>query len=409
MSNFSIDFPVSSYKDWYEKAIKTLKNSSFEELKSTNSDNITIEAYYNSENTKSTNFILKNQNCNIITPYYPSFENDVNGFIFTNEIQTNIESDKKVFYDFSSHSEINTLSRNDKNQIFILNDLFTEYEKNGKWTHSLADNLSVFSKQNKKLNMCVDISLHQNAGATISQQIAYFLSKVNELVGFFGPEILKNILVKTAIGSDFFTEIAKLKVLRILFQKIAEEYKIEAELHIFCETTFRNKSTIDKENNLIRSSLESISAIIGGANFLSIQPYQNWNNPTEQDWEIAYKQFLVLSHESMLNFFDDATSNAYFIENLTSELAQKSWKLFQNIENENGYLYFLESGKLKSEIEKALQEEIDKIESNEIILIGINESKSDSIGFEFNDSQNSYLSPKRLAQNYEQQCKRQEK
>lgn len=403
MKTVSLDFPEVNYTKWKEVATKSLKGKDFAELYSNNVESITLEPYYNHENRKKLLTQFENANTQIISCYFPEFENDINGFVI--DCNTTINSvNKHIFHQPKNSNELKNITIESNNIHYILYDIFSELEKNGSSVENYEALKTEILSKNAKSKICVDISLHQNSGANIVEQVAFALLKIENLISLFGNEIINTVVIKTAIGSNFLMEIAKLKTLRILFEKLSEKYQAKVQPIIFAETSLRNKSTLDVENNLIRSTLESISAIIGSANFLQIHSYKSWNNPKKEDLEIAYKQFLLLSHESLLNFYDDASLGSYSIDTLTNEIMENSWNLFEELQQKGTYETLLKIGTIKEMIDASHQKEQELFDSEKINLIGVNKSPSKVKNMETNEVENINISPKRLSKKIELNC-----
>lgn len=120
--------------------------------------------------------------------------------------------------------------------------------------------------------LSVDSSLYQNAGANIVQQIAYTLAHANEYFNRVAT-IGKPVVFQVAVGTNYFFEIAKLRAMRTLFNLIAAEYDHAFDCHIIATPTKRNKTLYDYNVNMLRTTTECMSAILGGANAVSNLSY----------------------------------------------------------------------------------------------------------------------------------------
>ena len=228
----------------------------------------------------------------------------------------------------------------------------------------------LLAKQFKR-NLCIDISLHQNAGASIYQQLGIALSKTKELIEIYGQEILHKLIFRIAIGANYFFEMAKLRAFKLAFNQLSKEYNADEIPYIFAETSLRNKAVADNENNLIRSTLELASAMIGGADAVFSNNYLV-DKSTENSEEISFKQQIVLAYESIINVFEDASNGSYFIEDITRQIAEKSWNYFVEIEEAGGYLELMKQGIIQKQIYDHALEEQKWVEDGKIKLIGVN-------------------------------------
>jgi len=202
-----------------------------------------------------------------------------------------------------------------------------------------------------------------NAGATAVQELAYTLASANEYMaqmtdrGIDSDTVCNTIQLTFGIGSNYFMEIAKLRAARMLWSRLAEQYKpkdpssLKVAIHA-CSGMY-NKSIYDSYVNVLRLTTECMSAAIGGANAITILPFNNtYKLPDEFSSRIARNIQIVLKEESYLDKVVDPSAGSYYIESLTDEIAQMAWNLFKQTEKEGGILAVMEKGQLKKDIEK---------------------------------------------------------
>ncbi len=358
-----MSFIENTLEDWENLVKKQLKTENiYEILSKDNLENIFVKPYY--QNNKKTKILPKvEESTHLVAEYQDGLEEQAFAFL----LNENIEAlDEKAL--FVNNPDLAEHILTDKtNRYFSLIDVFSD-DKMAEINDHLAGELlsKAFERQ-----ICVDISLHQNAGASIIQQLTFALSKSKELVEKFGAEILEKLVFRFAIGSNYFFEIAKLRAFKYLFNQFSKEFEKDLIPYMFAETSFRNKAKNDAENNLIRSTLELASAMIGGADAVFSNDYKI-ENKTELSKEISFKQQVVLAYESIINVFEDATSGSYFVEDITQQFAEKSWKLFLEIEENGGYLELLKAGEIQKMIFEQSVKEQSWVEEGKIKLIGVN-------------------------------------
>lgn len=355
-----VEFPKVSLNDWENLVKKQLKTEDiYGILVKENLENVDVKPYYDqSDNIQKLPKI--EESTHLIAPYSEFLEEDVYAF-FTNENINVVE--KSIF--FSDKDLAQNLSIHDDNKYFCLTDVFNE---NGSVNETLAKELL---DKNFERNIGIDITLHQNAGASIIQQLAIALVKTKDLIEIFGVEILNQVIFRFAIGHQYFLEIAKIRAFKYLFNQLSKEYNLNIFPYIYAETSFRNKANNDPENNLIRSTLELSAAMIGGADAVFANDYK-MQNQTKLSEEISFKQMIVLAYESIINVFEDATSGSYLIEDLTKQFAEKAWDLFLDLENKGGYHANILSGNLQKMIFDQAITEQNWVEEGKIKLIGVN-------------------------------------
>ena len=351
-------------QDWEKLVQKQLKTEDiYEILSKENLEKIVVKPYYDSVYKPLQNLPKVEESTHLVSPYHESSEESVFAFLLENNVEG--LSEKVIFVnnkDLSEHILIE-----EENRYFSLIDVFFE-DQNGEIDQQLAKELL---EKDFERNIAIDISLHQNSGASISQQLAFALGKTKDLTEIFGSEILNKIIFRFAIGGNYFFEIAKIRAFKLLFNQFSKEFGLDEIPYIFAETSLRNKSISDAENNLIRSTLELSAAMIGGADAVFCNDYKIKSSTTLSE-EISFKQQIVLAYESIINVFDDAGNGSYYIENITQQFAEKSWKLFLEIENSGGYSEDLKSGKIQRDIYSQAIEEQNWVEQGKLKLIGVN-------------------------------------
>lgn len=354
---------TETFSNWENLVKKQLKTEDiYTILKKENLEGIDVKPFYNSVKKPLANLPKVEESTHLVATYHETLEEDVFAFLLNENVENLTE--KTVFINNKDLAE--HISPADEDQYFSLIDVFDE--NNAAIDDQLVKELLA---KNFKRNICIDISLHQNAGASIVQQLGIALAKTKELVEVYGAEILSKILFKLAVGGNYFFEMAKIRAFKLVFNQLSKEYGLDDIPYIFAETSSRNKSVSDSENNLIRSTLELASAMIGGADAVFSTNYQIGNN-TENSEEISFKQQIVLAYESIINVFEDASNGSYYVEDITQQIAEKSWILFVEIEEAGGYLELLKQGVIQKKIyDQAIQEQ-KWVEEGKIKLIGVN-------------------------------------
>jgi len=354
---------MSGFDNWEKLVQKQLKTDDiYAILQKENLENIEVKPYY--QNNSETKILPKvEESTHLVAEYQDGLEEQAFAFLLNENVEGLEE--KAIFINNQDLAE--HILTKETNRYFSLIDVFSDDKKAEINEHLAGELLSkTFERQ-----IGVDVSFHQNAGASIIQQLAFSLAKSKELVEKFGSEILEKLIFRFAIGSNYFFEIAKIRAFKYLFNQLSKEFEKDLIPYIFAETSFRNKAKNDADNNLIRSTLELASAMIGGSDAVFSNDYKI-ENQTELSKEISFKQQIILAYESIINVFEDATSGSYFVEDITQQFAKKSWKLFLEIEEKGGYLELLKSGEIQKMIfEQALKEQ-SWVEEGKIKIIGVN-------------------------------------
>jgi len=223
-----------------------------------------------------------------------------------------------------------------------------------------------------------------SAGATLVQELAFSLATGNEYLalatakGVSVDDAAQRMMFSFGIGSNYFMEIAKLRAARLLWAKIVEQYKpsdtASMQMHIHCNTSAWNKTLYDPYVNILRSTTEAMSAIIGGTQSLSILPFDTFfKDPDEFSERIARNQQIILKEESYLDKVIDPSAGSYYIETLTQSMADAAWKLFLQVEEKGGMLEAVKAGFVQEQVEKSAELRIQDIATRIIIQLGTNQ------------------------------------
>ncbi|WP_304343159.1 methylmalonyl-CoA mutase family protein [Chryseobacterium koreense] len=357
-------FTKTSLSDWENLVQKQLKTEDiYSILSKENLEGIEVKPYYDSVSKPLRNLPKVEESTQLVAKYHEDLQENVFAFLLDENVE---DLEEKVIFvnnkDLAEH-----ISPNESDRYFSLIDIFSDDSK-GEIKVQLGKELLAkdFSR-----NLCVDVSLHQNSGAAIYQQLGIALAKTKDLTEIFGADILKKLIFRFAVGGNYFFEIAKVRAFKLLFNQLSKEFGLDEIPYIFAETSLRNKSKNDAENNLIRSTLELSAAMIGGADAVFTNDFKIENSDALSE-EISFKQQIVLAYESIINVFDDAGNGSYYIENITQQFAEKSWKLFLEIEAAGGYCEMLKTGLVQKKIYEHAVLEQKWVQEGKLKLIGVN-------------------------------------
>ena len=354
-------FATVTLQDWENLVKKQLKTDDiYAILSKENLEGITVKPYYDKSPENLKNLPKVEESTHLVAKYQEGLEEDAYAFLLNNNVEKLY--DKTIFVaneDLAGH-----ITLSEENRYFSLIDVFVNNEINSQLAEELLS-------KNFERNICVDASLYQNAGASITQQLTFSLGKAKDLAEVFGAEILNKLVFKFAIGANYFFEIAKIRAFKMLFNQFSKEFNLDLIPYIFAETSLRNKAKNDEENNLIRSTLEIAAAMIAGSDAVFANDFKVQNSNTLSE-EISFKQQVVLAYESIINVFEDAANGSYYVEEITHQLAENAWKLFLELEKSGGFVENLKSGKIAEIIYNQAIAEQNWVEEGKIKLIGVN-------------------------------------
>lgn len=402
-NNLFSEFEAVSSKQWKQQIQYELKGADYNEtLVWESPEGIKVKPFYHNDETE--------VNLNAITPSKPFaivqniFVHDVkksnaraletlqrgaesvrftleNDTISIEELMQNLPLENVNYYfnlpflsiDFVT--KINDFASKNKANIFIQNDPIEQLVKDGNWFENLEkdfEKLNTIASKTAIPFLTISSGIYQNAGANIVQQLAYTLAQANEYFNRI-PAINQPITIEVAVGTNYFFEIAKLRALRLLFNTLASEYNHNFDCHIIATPTKRNKTLYDYNVNMLRTTTECMSAILGGADAVANLAYDAiYHKDNEFGDRISRNQLLVLKHESYFDKVNNASDGAYYIETLTEQLAEKALELFKDIEKNGGLISQLIDGTIQRKINESAQKEQELFNSGKEVLLGTN-------------------------------------
>ncbi|MCA9735007.1 MAG: acyl-CoA mutase large subunit family protein [Deferribacteres bacterium] len=228
----------------------------------------------------------------------------------------------------------------------------------------------------------IDCSVYTDAGASAVQELAFGLAS-----GVFYIRQLQQRSVAIddsasrmrftlGLGSNFFMEIAKLRAARMLWAQVVGEFgggETAQKMQIHVRTTTWNKTIYDPYVNMLRTTTEAFSGVLGGAESMHIAPFdETFRQSDDFSRRIARNTHYILDEESHLNQVIDPAGGSWYIENITKEIAEKAWTLFQQIEQMGGMLVALEKGFPQQETAKTAHARGSNLALRKDKLVGTN-------------------------------------
>lgn len=281
-----------------------------------------------------------------------------------------------LFLDADVVEQINTEAAKLQFEVFVLIDPIHQLTFDGNFYKDGTSDFEVLNKINQKSSninwLTVKATTYQNAGANMVQQIAYTLAHTNEYLNRI-ENFDKNITVEVAVGGNYFFEIAKLRAMRLSLNALAEAYSPNITFHILAKPTHRNKTIYDYNVNMLRTTTECMSAVLGGADAVENIAYDAVYHKTNEFGDrISRNQLLILKEESYFDKVNNPADGAYYIESLTQQLAEKGLELFKDIEKNGGLISQLIEGTIQRKINEAATKEQELFNSGKEVLLGTN-------------------------------------
>jgi methylmalonyl-CoA mutase len=224
----------------------------------------------------------------------------------------------------------------------------------------------------------------QEAGATCAQELAYTIADGIEYVraaidsGLDVDAFAPRLSFFFAIGTDFFMEVAKLRAARLLWASLMAE-KFDPKdprslaLRTHCQTSGASLTARDPYNNIIRTTVEAMAAVLGGTQSLHTNSFDEaLSLPTDFAARIARNTQLVLRDETGLTRVADPLGGSYYVENLTDQLVNEARRLIEEVEEMGGMTRAVEAGIPKMRIEEAATRRQARIDRGEDRIVGVN-------------------------------------
>jgi methylmalonyl-CoA mutase len=252
---------------------------------------------------------------------------------------------------------------------------------------ALLDQLSGWTKwasQNAPELQTVGVSAAPilEGGGNAVQELAYAIAAGAEYVraltarGVSLDDVLPRLRFSFAVGPQFFTEVAKFRAFRLLWTRVAGAFGAKPELAkapIHARTAKWNKTVLDIHVNMLRTTTEALSAVLGGIDSLHIGTYDEVVGGSEEfARRIARNIHTLLAEEFRFTSPADPSGGSWYIEKLTDELARKSWSLFQEIEKQGGASAALRSGFIQKQVGTIAAEKDDALSKRRMGLVGTN-------------------------------------
>jgi methylmalonyl-CoA mutase len=249
----------------------------------------------------------------------------------------------------------------------------------------VSDIIAYTSKNMPRFNSISISGYHmQEAGATCAQELAYTIADGIEYVraaiasGLDVDAFAPRLSFFFGIGMNFFMEVAKLRAARLLWarlmmDKFAPQDSRSLMLRTHCQTSGVSLTAKDPYNNIIRTTIEAMAAVLGGTQSLHTNSFDEaLALPTEFSARIARNTQLVLKEETGITRTVDPLAGSYYVESLTSELAAEAMKLIEEVEEMGGMTRAVETGMPKMRIEEASARRQARVDRGEDIIVGVN-------------------------------------
>ena len=248
----------------------------------------------------------------------------------------------------------------------------------------VADIIEFTSKHMPKFNSISISGYHMHeAGASAVQEIGYTIADGLEYVksaldrGLHIDDFAPRLSFFWGIGMNFFMEIAKMRAARKLWAEEITKFNPQKQssllLRTHCQTSGWSLAAQDPYNNVIRTTIEAMSAILGGTQSLHTNSFDEaLGLPTDFSARIARNTQLILAEESRITDVADPLGGSYYVESLTDSLYQEAKKILSEIDQLGGMTKAIQQGIPKRRIEESAARRQALIDQKKEIIVGVN-------------------------------------
>jgi len=248
----------------------------------------------------------------------------------------------------------------------------------------VSDIIAYCAAEMPKFNSISISGYHMHeAGATAVQELAYTLADGMEYVrcaiadGLDVDDFAPRLSFFFGIGMNLFMEIAKLRAARTLWHRIMTQLGAKNDrskvLRTHCQTSGVSLTEQDAYNNIVRTTIEALAAVLGGTQSLHTNSFDEAIAlPTDFSARIARNTQLILAEESGVTAVADPLGGSWYVEKLTRELEEKAWALIEEVEAHGGMTKAVAEGLPKHRIEEAAAARAAKVDTGETVIVGVN-------------------------------------
>ena len=406
------EFPSVTTEQWMERVNADLKGADFDKkLVWKNLSGINIQPCYNIENTieqlqntGENSQSLVNYRSVIVTTAQSgnklalkAVEEGINGIIF--ELKENVSASTllnginlneiTVSFELASNAveftkDLLAFAKGQNLKGYFNTGIISSYLKTGSFVASQIDTVAELIKlttdyPNFKA-VTVSGTEYLDSGANQVQEIAYTLNSLVFLIeklsekGVQAQAIFNNLNFKLAIGLEYFVEIGKFRAFNSLLAEVASKYGVaEISNTITAKTSIWSKSITDAETNLLRCTTEAMSAILGNVDGILVDAYdKEFKNPSDFSSRIAGNITTILKEESYFGNVANPVDGSYYIEEVSTKIAEKALELFKSIEAIGGFYKAFENETIQQQIAEIRLQKLKLISQRRTPLVGVN-------------------------------------
>ncbi|WP_179319944.1 methylmalonyl-CoA mutase family protein [Winogradskyella helgolandensis] len=406
------EFPPVSTEQWMERVTADLKGADFDKkLVWKNLNGINIQPCYNSE-TKITQLKNTGENSQTLVNYRTvavccsetgndaakkAIEEGINGIIFQIISEVKVEELLKdidlstITVSFELYNNVIPFTKDLVQYAkgkdlkgYINTRIISNYVTTGSFDDTQIDNAAELIKLTADFPdfkaLTISGTEFLDSGANQVQEIAYtlnalvFLTEKLKAKGIAVQDVFNNLNVLLAIGLEYFVEIGKFRAFNNLLAEVAAKYGIsDFSNTITAKTSIWSKSITDAETNLLRCTTEAMSAILGNVDGVLIDAYdKEFKSASDFSSRIAGNITTILREESYFGKVSNPVDGSYYIEEVSSKIAEKALELFKTIESEGGFFTAFENETIQQQIAEIRLKKLKLLSQRRTAMVGIN-------------------------------------
>ncbi len=289
----------------------------------------------------------------------------------------------------ASHDQLSGTIQNDILKEFMVRN--TYIYPPGPSMRIVSDIIDYTSREMPRFNSISISGYHmQEAGATADLELAFTLADGVEYVraaiaaGLDVDAFAPRLSFFFAIGMNFFMEVAKLRAARLLWAELMEEFAPanpkSRMLRTHCQTSGVSLTEQDPYNNVVRTAVEAMAAVLGGTQSLHTNSFDEaLGLPTDFSARIARNTQLILAEETGIPNVIDPLAGSYYVESLTHALADRARAIIAEVEELGGMTAAVESGMPKLRIEEAAARRQARVDRGQDVVVGVNKYVPDDV------------------------------
>jgi methylmalonyl-CoA mutase len=387
---------------WVEKILADLKGKSQDILVSEPEKDIRIKAFYHNQEVPSANYPIGRDSVGWLNrKCYPQATNklildDLNegidslGLVFTDQAAfDSLIKDvqfEHISADITFNDSLSACAFIGPKSVRLNLDVLSQGLKCGQWEHIPGDFLKFFNFHSDNPTIWIGGSIYGEAGASSVQELAFSCNHMNEYIqllhdnGVSLADINKKITVELSVNDDFFMNVAKFKVIRkiveLIFKAYDPDYKM-SPIHVIGKTSQRYLTINDSNNNLLRQTTQSMSALIGGCDEITVKARRSDDWEKDEIYQRMAKNIpLILKDEAYLDKVSDAAEGSYYVEQLCAQIELQAWNLFKEVEKMGGLIEAVEKDFIQNEIATNRTYLIEEMNKGDKTVLGINKYPS---------------------------------